>query len=446
MKDLTKGSLVSHIATMAAQIFAGMIMGMLCQLVDLYFVSPLGDAAIAGVAAAGNAGFLMTALTQILAVGTVTLISHAVGAKNQRQATHVFHQALLLAVGSCLVSWIAGCLLAPAYMRTISADAAVVDAGTTYLIWFMPALALQFVVFVMTGALRGTGIARPTMIVHTGTVALNLVFAPLFIRVLHLGVAGAGLASSVSIAIGIVALSLYFRKEERYISFDLHQLYPHVATWKRLLVIGLPASGELAMVFVYIGVVFYAVAGFGASAQAGFGIGQRLMGLIHMPALSVAFAAGAIAGQNFGAGNAERVKDTFKGVALLNTAVMLAFTLLAQWKPDLPMRIFTQDAATIEVGATFLRLVSLNLVAQGLIFISSSMFQGLGNTKPVLISSGFRLLTYSLPVIWLSAWPEFRIEYIWYISNVTTTLQALLCMWLLRREFVQRLKPVTQAV
>jgi Na+-driven multidrug efflux pump len=139
------------------------------------------------------------------------------------------------------------------------------------------------------------------------------------------------------------------------------------------------------------------------------------------------------------------VKDTFKCVALLNTAVMLAFTLLAQWKPDLPMRIFTQDPATIEVGATFLRLVSLNLVAQGLIFISSSMFQGLGNTKPVLISSGFRVLTYSLPVIWLSTWPQFRIEYIWYLSNVTTTLQALLCMWLLRREFVQRLKPVVLA-
>ena len=446
MKDLTQGSLVGHIASMAAQIFAGMIMGMLCQLVDLYFVSPLGDAAIAGVAAAGNAGFLMTALTQILGVGTVTLISHAVGARNQREATHVFHQALLLSIGSCLVSWIAGCLLARAYMGAISADAAVVEAGTTYLIWFMPALALQFVLFVMTGALRGTGIMRPTMIVQTSAIALNMVLAPLFITVLHLGVLGAGLASSVSIAIGIVALALYFRKEERYISFDVHLLHPKFETWKRLLVIGLPASGELAMVFVYLGVIFYAVAGFGASAQAGFGIGQRLMGVIHMPALSIAFAASAIAGQNFGAKNTERVKDTFKCVVLLNTAVMLAFTVLAQWRPDLAMHIFTQDAATIEVGATFLRLVSLNCVAQGLIFVSSSMFQALGNTKPVLISSGFRLLTYSLPVIWLSAWPGFRIEHIWYISNVTTTLQALLCMWLLRREFVQRLKPVTQAV
>jgi len=81
MKDLTQGSIVRHISTMAPQIFAGMIMIMLCGLIDLYFVSGLGDAAIAAVGAAGNAGFLINALTQVLSVGSVTLISHAVGAR-----------------------------------------------------------------------------------------------------------------------------------------------------------------------------------------------------------------------------------------------------------------------------------------------------------------------------------------------------------------------------
>ena len=66
MKDLTQGSIVSHISVMAPQIFAGMIMMMLCGLIDLYFVAGLGDAAIAGVGAAGNVGFLINALTQIL--------------------------------------------------------------------------------------------------------------------------------------------------------------------------------------------------------------------------------------------------------------------------------------------------------------------------------------------------------------------------------------------
>ena len=62
MKDLTQGSIVSHVSVMAPQIFAGMILMMLCGLIDLYFVAGLGDAAIAGVGAAGNAGFLINAL------------------------------------------------------------------------------------------------------------------------------------------------------------------------------------------------------------------------------------------------------------------------------------------------------------------------------------------------------------------------------------------------
>ena len=141
MKDLTQGSIVSHIAVMAPQIFAGMILMMLCGLIDLYFVGGLGDAAIAGVGAAGNAGFLITALTQVLSVGTAALISHAVGRKDQADANLVFNQSLGLSALATLLTLIAGSLLARSYMRSVAADEAVIEAGTTYLIGFMPALA-----------------------------------------------------------------------------------------------------------------------------------------------------------------------------------------------------------------------------------------------------------------------------------------------------------------
>src|SRR5665811_2337412 len=108
MKDLTQGSIVSHILTMAPPIFAGMIMMMLCGLIDLYFVSGLGDAAVAGVAAGGNAGFLINALMQVLAVGTVALIAHAVGRKDRADANLVFNQSLGLSAVCALLTWIAG--------------------------------------------------------------------------------------------------------------------------------------------------------------------------------------------------------------------------------------------------------------------------------------------------------------------------------------------------
>jgi Na+-driven multidrug efflux pump len=181
MKDLTQGSIVSHIAVMAPQIFAGMILMMLCGLIDLYFVAGQGDAAIAGVGAAGNAGFLINAFTQILGVGTVSLISHAVGRKDQADANLVFNQSLGLSAAGTLFTLIAGCMLARSYLRSVAVDDAVIEAGTTYLLWFMPALALQFVVLVMASALRGTGIVRPTVIVQVTTVVINILLAPVLI-------------------------------------------------------------------------------------------------------------------------------------------------------------------------------------------------------------------------------------------------------------------------
>ena len=123
---------------------------------------------------------------------------------------------------------------------------------------------------------------------------------------------------------------------------------------------------------------------------------------------------------------------------------MFAATIFTQWKPELLLTAFTADRDTILVGAEFLQMVSLNLIAQGLIFLCSSIFQGLGHTTPQLISSTARLLTYAIPVLWLSVRPGFRIEHVWYLSIATTNLQALLSLWLLRFEFRKRLVPMVR--
>ena len=446
MKDLTNGSIVRHILAMAPPIMVGMVTIMICQLVDLYFVSGLGDAAVAGVAAAGNAGFLVNGLMQVLGVGAVALIAHAVGRKDRPDANLIFNQAIALSALFGLLTLAMGAALSRPYMHSVAADQATVEAGTIYLLWFMPALALQFVTQVIGSALRATGIVRPVMLVQTLAVAINIALAPVLISGwgtgYALGVAGAGLASSIAVAIGVLMLLAYFRKVERYVAFNAAQWRPQPRHLKRILNVGLPAGGEFAMMFIFMAVVYYVLRDFGAAAQAGFGIGQRVLGLIHMPALAVALAAGPIAGQNFGAGNGARVRDTFVKSALIVTIVMLGFMALAQLKPDLLLGGFSNDRETMEIAHLFLRIISFNMVAQGLIFTCSSMFQGLGNTKPVLLSSATRVFTYSLPAILLSTRPGFRIEYVWYLSVAATTFQAALSLWLLRREFRKRFAPL----
>src|SRR3954453_169372 len=235
MKNLTRGSIVGHILSMAPPIVVGMITIMICQLVDLYFVSGLGDAAIAGVAAAGNAGFLVNALMQVLGVGAVALIAHAVTRKDRADANLVFNQSLGLSAFCGLITWTAGSVLSASYMRSVAVDEATVEAGTTYLLWFMPGLALQFAMLVMGSALRGTGIVQPTMIVQALAVAINIVLAPILIAGwgtgYALGVAGAGLASSVAIMAGVGMLWMYFHRLERYVGIDRAQWRPQLTQW-----------------------------------------------------------------------------------------------------------------------------------------------------------------------------------------------------------------------
>lgn len=84
MKDLTAGPIAQNILQMAVPIAAVMLFQTLYIFIDLYFVAGLSGTAIAGVGAAANIMFLLFALTQVLGVGTVALISQAVGARTRR--------------------------------------------------------------------------------------------------------------------------------------------------------------------------------------------------------------------------------------------------------------------------------------------------------------------------------------------------------------------------
>ncbi|HTD28395.1 MAG TPA: MATE family efflux transporter [Xanthomonadaceae bacterium] len=443
MHDLTQGSIPKHVVRMAMPIAMGMFFQTLYFLVDLKFVSLLGKDSVAGVGAAGNITFIVMALTQMLGVGTVTLIAQAVGRKDRPDANLVFNQSLLLAALCAAIVLAGGYGLSGFYMQKIGANSASVMAGTTYLEWYLPGLALQFAIITMGSALRGTGLAAPGMIVQMATVLLNVLLAPILIAGWGtgkpLGVAGAGLATSISVAAGVAILTFYFLRLEKYVAFDFRQMHARIATWKRILAIGLPAGGEFALMFVYIWVIYNIIRDLGTTAQAGFTIGQNVMRAVFLPAMAVAWATAPIAGQNVGAGHHDRVRETFRSAVLIGSVLMLMLTLMCQLRPQWFVHFFTNDPSVMAVGTQFLQIISWNFVAQGIIFTCSGMFQALGNTVPAMLSSGSRLITFAGPGLWLASRPGFELRQLWFLSVATVTLQAFTSWWLLHRQFQQRL-------
>ena len=443
MSDLTTGPVTKHLLKTTSFMLVTMVFQTLYFLVDLYWVGRLGTEAVAAVGIAGNINFLVLALTQMLGVGTTTLVAHAAGRKDHARTHLVFTQSQLFSIATGVVLLVVGMAARTAYANAMSADARTAALAAEYLLWFVPALALQFAIVAMGAALRGTGQFRPGMIVGTASVVLNLVLAPVFIfgwgTGKPLGVAGAAISTLVSLAIAVVWLTTYFVGPKALLHFDTADWRPRLDIWRQMLVVGLPAGVEFALMAVYLGVVYALSRPFGAAAQAGFGIGQRITQAGFMPVVALGFSVAPVAGQNFGARRADRVKATFRDAALMAAAVMALFALACQLAPHALIGLFTTDPAAIAVGEEYLRIISWGYVASGLVFVASSMFQAMGNTMPSLLASVVRIVLVVVPAFALSRLPGFRLDWIWFLSLGALAVQLAIAMLLLRREFARRL-------
>jgi len=429
---------------MAAFMAVSMLAQTLYLLADLYWVGRLGREAIAAVGVAGNLMMVVMALTQTLGVGTTALLAQAAGRKDQPHAERVFNQSFVMSLLVGLGFVAIGFLLRDAYCHALSADAATAELAKQYLNWYVPALALQFPLVTLGSALRANGIIKPAVGLQVLSVVLNIVLAPLFIfgagPVPRLGVSGAALATFVSILIADVLMVLYFERSYHYLRFRAAQWRPQFAIWWAMLKIGLPAGAEFALWTLYAMVVYAIIRPFGAAAQAGFGVGMRVMQALFLPVVALSFAVGPVVGQNFGGRHADRVRHAVYAAIGIASSVMLLLTFVAWFAAPALMRPFSDDADVIAFGAEYLTIVSLNFLASGIAFSSSSVFQGLGNTIPPLLSTASRLVFFALPTLWLSRQPGFYIRQVWYLSVASQLLQACLILFLLRRELGAKLR------
>jgi putative MATE family efflux protein len=444
MQDLTTGPITRHLLKTTSFMLVTMVFQTLYFLIDLYWVGRLGTQAVAGVGIAGNLTFIVLALTQMLGVGTTTVVSHAVGRKEHTQALLLFNQSQVLAMVTGAVFLVVGMAARWPYARAMSADATTAALAAEYLLWFIPAMALQFALVAMGAALRAVGNFKPGMIVSTATVTLNMILAPFLIfgwGTGHaFGVAGAAISSLVAIVVGIIWLGKYFLPRDAYLRFVTSVWRPRLDLWRRMLAIGLPAGFEFAMTALYLALVYTITRPFGAVAQAGFGIGMRVIQAGFMPVVALGFSVAPVAGQNFGARQAQRVKHTFRDAAWMAAAAMVVFAILCHIAPAALVGVFSNDPAVIAVGAEYLRIVSWNYVASGLIFVASSMFQAMGNTLPSLVASGVRMAIVTVAAVMLSRSPGFQLHWLWYLSVASVLVQLALAMWLLRGEFNRRLR------
>ncbi|MBI1210398.1 MAG: MATE family efflux transporter [Alphaproteobacteria bacterium] len=443
MHDLTKGSITGHILTMGLFIAVTMLVQTAYFLVDLYFVSRIGKEAVAGVSTAGNMMFLAMAISQAIGVGITSLVARSIGAGDTAAANRLFNQGMGMALIISVITLVVGYAFGLGAVSRLAADDATAVEARSYLGAFIPSLAMMFPTVALGSALRAAGIVRAPTIVQSLSLLLNIILAPVLIAGwgtgIAFGVAGAGWASTIAVGVGLLAMYAIFPRVQSKMRTHVGDLAPRLVEWGRLLYVGAPSAAEFFLMFVIVGVVYYVIREFGAEAQAGFGIGSRVLQSVMLPAMAISFSASPIVGQNLGAGNAARVREAFYTAVSISAAIMVALALLMHISPSTLTAPFSPDAGVLDNANLYLRIISWNLVASGIVFTCSGVFQGMGNTTPSLMSSASRIFTFVLPALWLEQKPHVTLEEFWWLSVASTGSQAIISLALVFRELRRKL-------
>lgn len=442
MRDLTKDSIWGHLFVLATPIVLSTVSQIVYQLVDLYFIAKMGPIPTAGVTAASTMIFVVSGFTQVLSVGTASLTAQAAGRKDGAECNMLLNQSFALSAlsgAACVALLVA---VSEPYLRLVVNDPATVREGVTFIRWVAPGCGLLFPLIALSASLRGTGTVAPAVTAFVITLVANTALAPILIggwlTGSPLGAKGAGLATSLSTLAGVFFLLGYLVKVERYLVMSSGLMRPQLFRMIRVLGIGFPAGGEFLLTFLSTSAAYYAIGSFGASTQAAFGIGSRILQAVLLPSIAVALASAPIVGQNYGAKNESRVRATLRLTTVLVVSSIAVLTFIVQYFAESLAGAFGAADRTQAAAVTFLRIMSWSLVPQGVIYVFFNVLQGFGNMRPSLISSSVRFALFAVSVVVVSRSSQFHVEQVWYLLVASSIFQAGIGACMLRKEFRRR--------
>lgn len=398
----TSGSTMRHVVVMSSTSALGLMAIFIVDLIDMLFLGMLGEAELA--AAIGYAGTILFFTTSInigIAIATGALTAKAIGSGN-------VHRARRLAMSCISFAFLFGTLFSaaiwfaiPSLLESLGARGHTLALATVYLEILVPSMSILAIGMCASSLLRARGDARGAMYATLIGAAVNLLLDPIFIFVFDWGIAGAAWASVVArVAICLVALWGSLLTHSLIGKLSLSAFREDIS---KVLKIAIPSMLTNTATPIGNAYVIVSVASFGDSAVAGMSIVGRVIPVAFGLIFALSGAVGPIIGQNFGAGNFDRVRQTlidslcFSGMVVAITSALL-FVL-----QNLIIDTFNASAEAADMIRVFCTWVAASFFFTGLVFISNAAFNNLGYPLYSTLSNFARAVFATIPCVYLGA-------------------------------------------
>lgn len=435
---MTEGNILKQIILFSIPLILGNFLQQMYNTVDSIIVGNyIGSNALAAVGSSTSLIALLIGFSQGIAVGAGVVISQLLGAKNKKDAKIAIHTALSLSIILGLILTIVGIFLSPQILRLMKTPSEVMIESISYLRIYFVGVIFNIIYNMSAGILNASGNSKIPLIYLGIASVTNIVLDLILIVILNMGVEGAAIATDISQVVSCVLALLFLIRVNADYKVSLREIRIHKNMAARIIKIGLP-TGIQNMVISFSNVLVQSsVNVFGAKAIAGFGAYMKIDGFNILPVLSFSMAITTFAGQNYGAGNFNRIKKGMWLTLIIGFAYTIFTSIFLLTFSNQVIGLFTKDIQVIEYGILAMKYFCPFYFLLSILYGLAGTIRGVGKPIPpmlVLLTSLclFRIIWIQFILPLFSNITSIFILYpvSWTLGVTLMVIYTLKCRWL----------------
>ena len=377
----------------------GMLIAAAYNVVDTLFVGRIGTEAIGATSVAFPLFMLFSTFGLSVGIGAASYISRLLGAKDAEQAHRTGTTAIVTTIGLALVLTTLGLIFLHPLLRAFGATDTIMPYAVEYTRVIILGAIFTMCNMCMNNLLRAEGSIKMSMIGISLGAILNIIFDPIFIFTLGMGVKGAAVATVLAQAISTSVLAAYYVSGKSLLVIRPEYFTPSRKIYGEIVKMGIPTILRQGLVSVSMG-FFNVVAGrYGDAAIAALGIVLR----VSMPGLMVIFGFGQgfqpVAGFNYGAKRYDRLLEAITVSLKRTTIFCVSMMALLLALADPIIGAFSSDPEVLAIGVKGLRYFALIFPTFGFNVTIQMLFMAVGRAVPAGILAFSRQGFFLIPAI-----------------------------------------------
>ena len=398
--DMLHGPLLGKIIMFALPLAASSLMQQLFNSVDVAIAGRfIGKEALAAVGSNSPVINLLINLFMGISMGANVVISNHIGQNDKQKIQDAISTVSLVALLSGLFLAVLGIAVSRNILQLIDTPQNVLPLATLYLRIYFCGIPFFIIFNYCSAILRSRGDTRRPLYILIAAGVVNTVLNVVFVVVLHWGVAGVAIATSIANAVSAALIVWILVNGEEPFRLVPSKMRINKQELKPMLQIGIPA-GLQGMIFSFSNVLMQsAINGYGAAAIAGSAASLNYESYCYFVVAAFNGAAISFIGQNYGAGHNDRVRRIYRICLSMSFVLCFGLNMLILLFSDACLNIFSTDPSVVDFGTQRLFVVVATQSIACSYEISGASMRGMGQSMlPTLIAI---FGTCILRIVWI---------------------------------------------